>query len=487
MCESTTIASTGSFIYAVLDNLIQTIFQHLSATDLCHVASCCRWLRDATNQDSLWRHLCQGKGWEHYGTTTDLAKIPSYGPSEQAAGNSVAGDDIVTFQKDRIVTDDNTAGLTGTCRWKGVYMRAYHLDRNWVTNCSHFKESYIGLGKKTHRKRFHFHVDGDLLAFHDVNGAIQVYDIRKKAFQCVIPSMKYAGGINFKNGVIVISMSYHGNGVAHAFDAKTGKLLQKINGNWGGSRVSLFFDGELVITCAHTGMRENIYVWCVKDGQLQRILTMDPSSDGVRVRDIDYRDKMVAAVYDDDYIRVWNARSGECLHKLECPGEKSRVTLGESVIVGLSKKDGMAVFDISIWSRDTGACQKVIREIPWPMSFYPNADVVNNFILSRGMTDSAPDHQCSSLYVYNLRGELVTEMANHIHGMSRNGRNRVFLVDNEPFQGEVKTWKEITFNVTPNSFVRLFDVGCSEISWIDDIRMIIYDRMERRFLFHHYW
>ncbi|XP_038065073.1 uncharacterized protein LOC119735447 [Patiria miniata] len=130
-------ASTGSPIYAVPNDLIPTILQHLSAADLCHVASCCRWLRILANQDSLWRHLCQSRGWEHYGTTTDLAKIASYGPSKQATGATRSGHYSVTFQEDRIVTDDNTAGLTSTCRWKGVYMRAYHLDRNWSTNHSH--------------------------------------------------------------------------------------------------------------------------------------------------------------------------------------------------------------------------------------------------------------------------------------------------------------------------------------------------------------
>ncbi|XP_038064782.1 uncharacterized protein LOC119735151 [Patiria miniata] len=497
MSECTTAASSGSLIYAVPDDLIQTILQHLSVTDLCHVASCCRWLRDATNQDSLWRPLCKSRGWEHYGTTTDLAKIASYGPSEQVTDTSGAGDDIVTFQEDRIVTDDNTGCLTSTCRWKGVYMRAYHLDRNWATNSSHFKRFInLDLGETQGPESPSFCIDGDLLAIKKGRQAIQVYNIRKKAIQCVLPPIEptyncdWDRGFEFRDGVIVVPCS---DGVAYAFDASTGALLQKISGNWSRSSVSMFFDGELIITYVYTFQTNvdknsekfrDIFVWCVKDSRHQRILTVDPSEGVCVCYNADYRDKIVAAFYDDDYIRVWDARSGECLHKLKCPGEKSNVKLGDNVIVGFSKAIDEEVCDIIIWSQGTGVCQKVIRKASgyW---MYPYAQVVNDFILWHERKKSGD--ATYSLYIYNLRKESVTEMVHHCEDTTGNGSKLVYFVLNELVKGIKRTGKRVVFNAAPNGLVRLFDVGLYQVIWIDDIRMILYDDREQRLLFHHFW
>ncbi|XP_038065116.1 uncharacterized protein LOC119735483 [Patiria miniata] len=510
MCECSTAASTAPLIYAIPDDLIKTILQRLGASDLCHVASCCRWLRDATNQDSLWRPLCQSKGWEHYGTTTDLAKIASYGPSEQAADASEAGDDSVTFQKDRIVTDDNTAGLTSTCRWKGVYMRAYHLDRNWATNSSYSNTFYLDVEKNPNPQHRIVLVDGDLLSLHNFEEAIQVFDIRKKTLQCVIPTIKPAGLGKFKDGVIVVPFE---SGVACAFEARTGKLLQTIDGKWRYERVLLFFDGELVITYVRTfrGVDSkkfrNIYVWCVKDGKLRRILKLDPTDDVGVCYNVDYRDRMVAAALDDDYIRVWDVRSGECLHKLKCPGKNSKVQLVDNVIVGFSTNGDVCV--TSIWSQDTGECQKMINVglTDRGMRGY-TAEMVNNLILMQFSTRCCT--AISSVYAYNLNGELVTKVERNFYAMKGNGRKRLFYQLHESEEGkgsgddglsvtcemklteessrrEYESRKRVIFNITPIGLVPLFDASPAQLIGIDEIRMILCDNKEHRILIHHYW
>ncbi|XP_038066121.1 F-box/WD repeat-containing protein 7-like [Patiria miniata] len=501
MCESTTAASTGPLIYAVPDVLITTILQHLSASDLCHVASCCRWLRDATNQDSLWLPLCQSRGWERYGTSTDLAKIASFGPSKQAADDSAAGDDIVTFQEDRIVTYENTAGLTSTCRWKGVYMRANHLEKNWATNCSYLKAFDLDVEESprhrtAHHERSRAVVDGDLLAIQSVSKEIHVYDIRNNTLQCVIPSIETAGLFKFRDGVIVVPFQ---SGVACAFDASTGKLLQTIDGNWRRDAVSLLFDGELVITYVltfngkYSDKFRAIYVWCVKDGKLIRILTVDPTGGDCVCYNMDYRDKMVAAAFEGDCIRVWDAKSGECVHTLKCPGEKSEVQLGDNVIVGFSTKGDECV--TTIWSQDTGECQKVIHVgLPVPISHFRkhmlsgyNAELINSLILLK--FDPMCCNPIRSVYAHNLRGEFITQLMSDTYVEKGNGSKRLFYVNDPPPKGEgQKTQNRVIFNVTPNGLVKLFDVDSSnQIIWIDDIRMITCDNKEGILLVHHYW
>ncbi|XP_038064775.1 F-box/WD repeat-containing protein 7-like [Patiria miniata] len=489
MCESTTAASSGSLLYAVPDDIMQTILQHLRASDLCHVASCCRWLRDATNQDSLWRPLCQSRGWEHYGTTTDLAKIASYGPSEQqATGANEASHCSVTFQNDRIVTDDNTAGLTSTCRWKGVYMRADHLDKNWATNRFHFKQIPFDEEKGRCPDSNTVFVDGDLLAIYTFCKTIQVFDIRKENLQCVIPFIKSAGEIKFKDGVIVVPCF---DGMAYACNARTGQTLQTMEGNWGRSIVSLFFDGELVITrvprCDWINSKKfrDINVWCVKDGQLKCILTADPTDGDYVCYNMDYRDKIVAAAYDDDYIRVWDAKSGKCLHKLKCPGKYSDVKLGDNVIVGFSTKDDTCV---SIWSQNTGECQQVI-----PLAnTYCHPQVVNNLILLEPLTELEYQHIGIYLSVhpvkaYNLRGKLVTEVWRKVFEVTGNGSKHPFYLTDQPVEGRLRSSKGVICNATPNGLVPLCNACATNMIWIDDIRMVSYDDEERRLIFHHYW
>ncbi|XP_038064766.1 probable E3 ubiquitin ligase complex SCF subunit sconB [Patiria miniata] len=318
-----TVARSGSSIYEVPDDLLQTVFQYLSATDLCHVTSCSRWLRDVTNQDSLWRSRCRSRGWEHYGTTTDLAKIASYRPSKQAADDSEVGEDIVSFQEDRIVTGDNTAGLTSTCKWKGVYMRAYHLDSNWVTK--RFHGNNIDLVKLPDFRQAAF-VDGDLLAIGVSNYSIYVYDIRKGILRCLINVLERHRSYTIKDGVMVVAYRHK----LRTFDAKSGHQRTLIEGCHHNRRLPLLFDGELILTCPKANRHNDICVWDIH-GVKQRILT-DVIKNHDPIRNWDYRDKMVVAAYTNANILVWDARSGECLHKLSC-GKSPLLKLVDNVIV----------------------------------------------------------------------------------------------------------------------------------------------------------
>ena len=70
-------------------------------------------------------HLCKLKNWQHYGTLTDLSSDRPLSPNQASLSNSSP-----TFSFDTIVS---STGLPETCKWKQTYMRAFHLDRNWVT------------------------------------------------------------------------------------------------------------------------------------------------------------------------------------------------------------------------------------------------------------------------------------------------------------------------------------------------------------------
>ncbi|XP_038065837.1 uncharacterized protein LOC119735945 [Patiria miniata] len=490
--QCTTVAPSGSSIYCVPDDLLQNIFQHLSASDLCNLASCCRWLRDATNQDSFWLPLCQSRGWELYGTTTDLAKIASYGPSEEATGASEASDCSVTFQNDRIVTDDNTAGLTSTCRWKGVYMRAYHLDRNWATNRSHFKD----IAWKELKPYCKVVIDGDLMAICLGQYDIFVYDFRTVTLKCIISGLDDT--CKLKDGVVVVAGL---DDVVRAYDAETGQELKMPGRCKRGSISPLFFDGELFITC-HGGYRADntrFEVWHIKDG-LQHILT-DISLNGYPIQHWDYRDGMLVAAHDNSNV-VWDARSGECLHKLTCGGRPS-VKLGQNVIVCVSLNQDIGMWLLNIWSQDTGECQQVI-----PLSDFnsPHPLLINNLIIVRDESGQGENLQRSGYpvkVIYDLNGKLVMEEI-----ATKLGRCMLAVCNYQEFRYMYSVThhrpyataylkdgsrKAYIFSATPNGFVRLFaldpEARASTLSliWMDEIRMIIFDRRKCSLLIHHYW
>ncbi|XP_038064745.1 uncharacterized protein LOC119735124 [Patiria miniata] len=488
LCSS--LASLGSSMYAVPNNLLQIIFRRLSASDLCHVACCSRWLRDATNQDSLWRPLCQSRGWEHYGTTTDLAKIASYGPSKQATGATEASHCSVTFQNDRIVTDDNTAGLTSTCRWKSAYMRAYHLNRNWATNCSNVKELDINMYRPHDVFSDQAFVDGDLLAMRTSDKTVHVFDIRKDTLECVIreDAPNKRGIIKIKDGVAVVSCS---SGTVRAFDARTGQMLQVMETAGQGEFISSFFDGELVIVSTYDIWRyvrrdsRYIYVWGVQDGR-RRLLTMDDATEIDGWREIDYRNKLLAAAHSDNYIRVWDARSGERLHKLKCPQGAFGVKLGDNVIVGFSADQNNALMNIiCIFSLDTGECQKEIS--------FLSANTWDPYLTNSLIMIVKKGRVFNSMFAYDLRGISVTRktlkgsILHPTYTDHDNGSKFSFSV----FDEEERRYKEFIFEATPMGLLRLGafsrDLRDVEIIWMDEIRMLRYDTRHKRLLIHHYW
>ncbi|XP_038065134.1 uncharacterized protein LOC119735498 [Patiria miniata] len=485
-CSS--VASIGSSMYAVPANLLETIFQRLNASDLCSVASCSRWLRDATNRDSLWRTLCQSRGWEHYGTTTDLAKIASYGPSEQGTGASEAVHDRgVTFQNDRIVTDGNAAGLTSTCRWKCVYMRAYHLHSNWTRNLSHFKELDSGMYPSLLSQNLV--VDGDLLALCTSYETVHVFDIRKGTLECVIREdlANMNGALKIKDAIVVVFCS---NGIIRSFDVRTGQMLQVMEQRRQRRIKSSFFDGEFVVLIStqdwfSIGRRNICYinVWGVQDGK-RRLLTMDEPTGNGGFYALDYRNKLLAAVHSDNIIRVWDAKSGKCLHELECREIACSVKLGDNVIVGFSADHNNAKCVIHIWNLDTGEYQK---EISCPCANRWDPYLTNNLIM---ILEHGRVHDL--MFAYDLRGRSVTKKPLKeliIIPTFNEGNGSKFFFSR--IYSDKRQTKEFLFEASSSRLVRLLtfkrDLGDAGIIWMDEIRLIRYNLRDKILLIHHYW
>ncbi|XP_033635629.1 F-box/WD repeat-containing protein 7-like [Asterias rubens] len=323
--------------------LTKSIFGYLSAVDLIRVASHNKHLRNVANTDLIWRPLCQEKGWERYGSITDLTKEIPYKP------------------KDVIVKHDSTMDLVATCRWKEIYIKAYLLENNWKKMCFHvssLKPSNMDAGLYPRPSVRDVVIDKDCLVVVMSNETIQIWDVKTDTCLHIIPAISEGVAcLRVCNGKLAVGSK---DGVVRLFSANSGELLHLMQGTKEESidRI-LFIDTELVISDAIplniTGdgaKHKHINVWNVEDGALRHSFKIDV--EGAILRDVDYRDNMVVGAYSDKCLRLWDAVTGDCIHTLrynsEGIAERLSCCLGSSIIA-LADIDDMKLI---IWNKKSG-------------------------------------------------------------------------------------------------------------------------------------
>ncbi|XP_038074375.1 F-box/WD repeat-containing protein 7-like [Patiria miniata] len=346
------------------------VLQHLSAEDLCHVALCNRSLREAANYDALWRPLCREKRWEKFDAVVDLCKEPPFIPSSPQPGGDGSVGDGVTFAFDSVVTDSNRPGLVNTCKWKEIYMKARHLERNWKNNLYHVVSFEFGSAGYTKSSRKNdcsepevtvrgLAGEGNILAGALSNDTLHIWDISsgKRRHRIKVGIGRISKALKMKNGVIAVGCR---GGKIRTYCAQTGEQLQVMSGH----RLDvsrLFFDGDTIISIAAEldgDMREvradgDIRVWNAIDGT-SRFVFESTSDDPFRCRPIgvDYFDKTVAGAYIDRKIRLWDVQSGVC---------KQTIVSDANYLISCHLGDGIVISAhwgnvMKIWNVESGEC-----------------------------------------------------------------------------------------------------------------------------------
>ncbi|XP_038079426.1 uncharacterized protein LOC119746518 isoform X3 [Patiria miniata] len=158
------------------NEILCKIIGFLSVEDLCHLAVCSKAWRNVTNTNSLWLHLCKLRDWERFGTEVDLRKEKPIHSTETRKWGS-----IPTFQAESVITGDcNVKDLAPTCEWKEVYMRAWHLDRNWSEG--RYREHHAYLPVRTYYKASSVASDGRTYAAGDYYGFVRLLDFNSGRF-----------------------------------------------------------------------------------------------------------------------------------------------------------------------------------------------------------------------------------------------------------------------------------------------------------------
>ncbi|XP_038045236.1 probable E3 ubiquitin ligase complex SCF subunit sconB [Patiria miniata] len=382
----------------------EIILNDLTVTDLCHVALCNRSWREAANQDALWRPLCQDNGWERYGEEDRLLKEVPFKSTSQEQVTGEGGSP--TFPVDAVVTGSGWPQLETTCKWKEVYMKAKHLETNWCKNrfyavsfqfcltgkvptkstadsgsddadeqsassvaeeVDHSENDPSGLdedddvyGDKDGPYVCNMAGEGIYLAAGTSQGTLQIWDIfqRERKHLIEVDISEKRDALKMKDGIIAAGCK---DGKVRTYSAKSGEQLQVMSGH--PLAVShIFFDGVTIVSVIKPrSPNSDIVVWNASDGACRCILKAGRT---LTLLDLAYKDKVIAGVYFDRKIRVWDAESGSMLHEMDS-GMRTVVSiyLGDGIVIVVSQD-----FIVKIWSLESGKCVRTF-DVPIDPAF----------------------------------------------------------------------------------------------------------------------
>ncbi|XP_063957833.1 F-box/WD repeat-containing protein 7-like isoform X1 [Lytechinus pictus] len=370
--------------------LIDRIFSYLSVTDLCEVAKCnARW-RECANSDVLWFYHCQRRGWLHYGTIHDLCQERPFSPNQKSIANTSP-----TFTFDSII---NGAGITGggsgsdkksslqsTCRWKEIYMRAYHLSLNWALG--RYK---VLPALRRHRETVTcMDAEGILLVSGSRDRTVRVWNIFTS--ECINVIDAHTGAVTclkMKNGLIVTGCS---DRLLRVFEIGSGKCLKSLEGHTG-SVDHVCFQHDFIISASSD---RSVRVWSWPDGCCRHVLR--GHSDDIQHLDVN-REKAVTTSWDTT-VRVWDIHSGICLHVLHGHTEGVMCCKFDDKIIVSGGGEG----HIKIWDTHVGVCTKTLEG---------HSDEVycldyNSNVIASGSADS-------TVRLWNYEGICLSVMKEHI-------------------------------------------------------------------------
>ncbi|XP_022082713.1 probable E3 ubiquitin ligase complex SCF subunit sconB isoform X2 [Acanthaster planci] len=345
------------------------VFRCLTARDLCKLASSSRLLREITNDDVLWRRLCQQKGWERYGTTRDICKEVPVNASVNARLLELW--DPPTFPIDVLVTGSDWPGLVETCKWKEVYMKAKHLEENFSNERYSVDtlESWTGPKRTFYNSEnleapeqyiYNLAGEGNCLAVGICNKTLQIWDLfsGKRRHIIHVNISSDCNALKMQDGIVVAGCL---DSKIRTFSAETGAQLQFLTGHRLAVRC-VFFDGETIVSVAQPNVKgdgehtdSDVRVWNAEDGACRFIIRSD-SQDTYLVH-AEYKERMVACAYSNKTIQVWNACDGCCIQRLVCDVNNLLTChLGNGVIIGTSDD-----FVVKIWGLVSRRCLKTFE------------------------------------------------------------------------------------------------------------------------------
>jgi len=327
------------FVTLLPREIVDRIFSYLTAKELSRSACCsCQW-RERANSSGLWKNLCKRNDWLHFGnisssknsshelytTKPTIVKYPNF--------NSPQFKPFISTCKD----------LSPISDWKDVYIRAYHLQKNWADG------RYVVLPQL----RFHNGVItcadmcGSILASGSQDRTVALWDV--SSGEHLYGFLHHDEPITCLKIIDNILLTGALDGIVRIYNVSTGKVLGELSQSHAEDLFSpvkcLCSNGSL----AFVGYED------------KTVAGYNLSSTRCLFRVAVHTDDLVDIICDkkhfittfwDGKIKIWSSDEGNCLHNL----------IGHNEVVHCCQINNGYVLSgggdrvINIWPLATGEC-----------------------------------------------------------------------------------------------------------------------------------
>ncbi|XP_006811259.1 uncharacterized protein LOC100375604 [Saccoglossus kowalevskii] len=360
------------FVAYLPRELTERIFYYLSPSDLCKIACCNKLWRERSNHDPIWQNLCISKGWSSYGS--DLMIERPFSPN---AGT--------TATSPRYIAPDTPSNLTPVCKWKDVYMRAHHLDNNWITG----KYTVIPVLKGHKEQVTALDSNHKVIVSGSADGTVRVWDIF--TYQCLHIFQDHTDSVTclqIKDNIVVSGCA---DSILRVYDVKTGRLLDTLMGHNRGVD-SVCFDGKTIVSASSD---KTIRVWLYHSGKCVHILR--GHQDDIEFLTM-YKNMAVSTSWDST-LKLWHLRRGICVHTLQGHSEVVYCCQFDDNIIVSGGGDGL----IKIWDTESGYCRQTLAGHTGEVYCLQ----YNSEVIASGSSDS-------TVRLWNLQGICLNVMREHI-------------------------------------------------------------------------
>ncbi|PIK45609.1 putative F-box/WD repeat-containing protein 7-like [Apostichopus japonicus] len=357
--------------------LITKIFSYLSAGELSRVACSNKHWRDVANCDVLWQKFCRDKGWLHYGIDHDLSMEQ---PSPRSKGSAISSP---TFSEDNLIRFPST--LNPTCRWKEVFIRAAHLDKNWATGC--YK---IALPLRGHRGKVTcIDSDGQIIVSGSTDGTVRVWDVFSG--QCLDVINGHSDSVTCLQMMDTEVITGCADSIISVFEISSATCKKILNGHEKGI-IDLKCDGKHLVSSAGDFM---IRIWSWPSGSCQHIL----SGHVDEIETLSLYEGLVMSTSWDSSCKLWDINQGICIQTLSGHTEIVFCCQFDDVKAVTGAGDGT----LKIWNLTTGECTDTLighQDDVYCLQY-------DEDVIASGSADS-------TVILWNHSGECLRVMDGHI-------------------------------------------------------------------------
>ncbi|XP_050406729.1 F-box/WD repeat-containing protein 7 isoform X2 [Patella vulgata] len=276
------------------EEVTEQILSYLSPTDLASVSeTCCKW-REITNVNTLWLHHCLVRGWLKFGLACDLIhEEPLYPKATNVSGTSP----VFVLEVPR------KTSLTPICKWKNIFIRVKHLNRNWARGC--YTVAPILRGHK--EKVTALESNGQIIVSGSDDKSLKIWNIQTcKCLHSIEAHSDTITSIKLKDRLIVTACA---DGSIRLYDATTGRECLSFIGH-AGSVDHITLVNQYIISA---GTDKTVRVWSILDRNLK--CTMYGHSDDIEC--LSSNDNLVLSGSWDNTLISWDIHNGTMIRRFD--------------------------------------------------------------------------------------------------------------------------------------------------------------------------